>query len=194
MKRTNSNLCITGVILSVGMFASMAINVNDSRTIKRLENHNIELEKSNTELNKENKSITKELEDKTNEFNNKTKEYKKQIEDLTNENKKLKEEKAKLRKFELTFYTDLPSANGGYTMTASQTKPRDGVIASNYYPFGTKIEINGKVYTVEDRGGKEFNSSNRLDVLIERNPGESDSQYHKRVHNMGRKQVVGKIL
>ena len=36
-------------------------------------------------------------------------------------------------------------------LTASQSKVRVGIIANNCYPFGTRVRINGKNYTVEDR-------------------------------------------
>lgn len=48
---------------------------------------------------------------------------------------------------EITAYTHTgnPMANGEY--------PHVGAIASNDHPIGTKIKINGKVYTVKDRVG-----------------------------------------
>lgn len=49
--------------------------------------------------------------------------------------------------------------------TASGTRCRDGVIASNFLPFGTKVRIEGfnnKVFVVEDRMNKRYNK--RIDI------------------------------
>lgn len=94
----------------------------------------------------------------------------------------------------LTFYTSLPSENGGYTVTCNG-KPLEGnIVANNTLPQGTKLLINGTVYTVADRGSSRFDNPNRLDVLVERQPGESDSQYLERVNNKGVAHVGGYIL
>lgn len=96
--------------------------------------------------------------------------------------------------FELTFYTSLPSENGGYTTTSTGKPLKYGVVASNVWAPFTKIYLEGYGdFTVLDTGGSEFNSSNRLDVLIERRAGESDEAYFRRVQNMGRKKVKGYI-
>lgn len=96
--------------------------------------------------------------------------------------------------FELTFYTDLPSENGGYSISASGKPLKYGLVASNVYPFGTKIILDGMgTFIVGDRGGYEFNSYNRLDVLIERKAGESDYEYQQRVLRMGRPTVKGYV-
>ena len=39
-------------------------------------------------------------------------------------------------------------------ITASGKKAHEGTIACNWLPFGTQVRIEGKVYTVEDRGAK----------------------------------------
>lgn len=41
-------------------------------------------------------------------------------------------------------------------LTASQSKVNVGVIANNCYAFGTRVQINGKNYTVEDRMSKVY--------------------------------------
>jgi len=52
-------------------------------------------------------------------------------------------------------------------MTASGKPLAVGVVAmSTQYPFGTKIMINGNIYTVEDRGGPEFNDIHRVDIFV----------------------------
>ena len=94
-------------------------------------------------------------------------------------------------KMTLTFYGDFAHENGGYTgIDAQGNKLVAGTVASNVYSFGTQFELNGQVFTVRDRGGKNFNSSNRLDVFVARQSGESNSAYAKRIRNYGRKTVT----
>lgn len=139
----------------------------------------------------------KTIDEKTKQNNNMKKELhkiSKEKEELQKQKEDMKKELARRVNFELTYYTDLPQENGGYTKTKYQTPLRYGVVASNHYARGTKIKIGGQVFTVEDTGSSEFNSPNRLDVLVERQPGESDDQYLNRVNNIGRTQVKGVIL
>ena len=58
-----------------------------------------------------------------------------------------------------------PNAQG---ITASGKQVTTGMVAmSSYYPFGTLIEINGVMYTVEDRGGSGIeNSRSRVDIFV----------------------------
>lgn len=110
---------------------------------------------------------------------------------------RIEEERNKLEwiEFELTFYTSLPSENGGYTVTCLGEDLKYGMVANNVLNLGTKIYLEGLgTFTNSDRGGNNFNVVNRLDVLIERNYGESDSEYLKRVNNMGRVKVMGYIV
>lgn len=116
------------------------------------------------------------------------------IEQLKKEKEELTKKLGRPQEFILTFYTTLPEENGGYTVTCEGKELKHGMVASNVYSLGTKIKINGRIFTVSDRGGKNFNHSNRLDVLVERNPGESDSEYLKRVNNLGKIKVTGYIL
>lgn len=57
------------------------------------------------------------------------------------------------------------NANG---ITASGKQVSVGMVAmSSYYPFGTMIEINGVMYTVEDRGGSGIeNNRARVDIYV----------------------------
>lgn len=97
--------------------------------------------------------------------------------------------------FNISFYTNLPQHNGGYSKTASGKLPAYGMVANNVLPIGTKIYLEGwGVVTVEDRGGKGFNSVNRLDLFIPPNNGESESQYIARLKKLGRQTVKGTIL
>ncbi|MBM7836486.1 hypothetical protein [Clostridium sardiniense] len=112
------------------------------------------------------------------------------------EQEQLKKEKDIDRKveFTLSFYTSLPEENGGHTVTCKGEKLKYGMVASNVYKLGTKISLKDYgVFTVSDRGGSNFNSPNRLDVLIERNGGENDTEYLNRVNNMGKYTVTGYI-
>ena len=93
-----------------------------------------------------------------------------------------------------TFYTNLPVENGGYTVTAMGTKLRYGVLASNYWPLKSQVILpDWGNFIIEDRGGSNFDSKYRLDMLIPRNSGESDYQYLARVNNMGVKSIPGYI-
>lgn len=53
-------------------------------------------------------------------------------------------------------------------ITASGKQAAPGMVAmSSYYPFGTLIEINGVMYTVEDRGGSGIeNDRSRVDIFV----------------------------
>lgn len=93
-----------------------------------------------------------------------------------------------------TFYTNLPVENGGYTVTAMGTKLRYGVLASNYWPLRSQVILpDWGNFIIEDRGGSNFYSKYRLDMLIPRNSGESDYQYLSRVNNMGVRSISGYI-
>ena len=98
--------------------------------------------------------------------------------------------------FELSFYTDLNCENGFGNITATGKILKDGIIANNFLDFGTKVYIEGfGVKTVEDRGSKKyFNTVSKVDVFVPRNNGESDSEYYKRVNDLGRKNVDGYVL
>lgn len=91
-------------------------------------------------------------------------------------------------KITMTFYGS--NIDGMTDMTASGKKIAAGMVASNYYPFGTKFEYNGQIYTVMDRGGKGLNGPNNLDVYVPRKAGESDSQYRARLYQLGRQTVT----
>ena len=41
-----------------------------------------------------------------------------------------------------------------YGITASGKRATVGMVACNWLPFGTRVKVNGKVYTVQDRGAK----------------------------------------
>ena len=138
------------------------------------------------------KKITKKTTKKT--INKATKTAKQTSSSVKQTSKKSNTDNQNWKSFTLTFYTDLPSENGGYTITATGEKLRSGMVASNYHAIGTEIHLSGwGTYTVKDRGGSNFNSSNRLDVFIPRKNGESNATYLNRVNKMGIKTVKGYV-
>ncbi len=85
------------------------------------------------------------------------------------------EEEYEKRWVRLTAYSPLdPNAqegmcfSGNPSLTASGTVARDGVVAANFLPFGTKIRIpavyGDKVFTVEDRMSSRF--TNTVDIVV----------------------------
>lgn len=100
----------------------------------------------------------------------------------------------KKQEFILTYYTDLNSENGYGAVNCLGERLEHTMIASNYYPLGTKIVIDGVTYEVRDRGSSRFNNPKRLDMFIPRNQGESNREYYKRVNNMGVRKVKGYII
>lgn len=76
-------------------------------------------------------------------------------------------EKTYLGTFKITHYCPCSYCCGEYTgITASGAVAVSGhtIGMSSDYPFGTQIEINGTVYTVEDRGGF---SENTIDIYCD---------------------------
>ncbi len=152
-------------------------------------------------------------ESKFKEMKEKAEELKKQqmIKELGEGLKKLREEELEERKkqeevssrglsgevrevdFIISFYSSDPSENGGYTVTCTGQPLQYGIVASNVYPLGTKIYLEGYgLFTVADRGGDHFNNYNRLDVLIPPKY-EGEPNYKQRVNNMGKPHVKGYV-
>lgn len=95
--------------------------------------------------------------------------------------------------FILSFYSSLPEENGNCTVTCTGQPLRYGIVASNVYPLGTKIYLEGYgLFTVADRGGSHFDNYNRLDVLIPPKY-EGEPNYKQRVNNMGKPHVKGYV-
>lgn len=113
---------------------------------------------------------------------------------------KAEAEKKKYKEVEanISFYTNLPSENGGYSVTSQGHKHKSTTIAApKDIAFGTKIDCGEYgVKIIDDRGGAiTYDSKGRmkLDVFVPRQSGESDSAYKQRVNNMGRKYITVKI-
>ena len=96
--------------------------------------------------------------------------------------------------FKNTAYSSLPEENGGYTVTCNGEPLVGNIVANNTLPQGTRIYMNGKIYRVADRGSSRFNNPNRLDVLVERLPGENIDLYRQRVSDYGVKYTQGYII
>lgn len=96
--------------------------------------------------------------------------------------------------FKTTAYSSLAEENGGF-MTTCWGEPLEGnIVANNTLPQGTKIYLDGEIYTVNDRGSSRFDNPNRIDMLIERNPVETDVAYKKRVSDFGVQYIEGYII
>lgn len=70
-----------------------------------------------------------------------------------------------LGKYKLTYYCSCSKCCGKSDgITASGKKAQEGItVASNSIPLGTKISIDGHIYTVQDRGGM---ASNVIDIFV----------------------------
>lgn len=124
---------------------------------------------------------------------------KQKIEEMI-KNKEVEEQKKKepeWQEYILTFYTSLQCENSSAGAVTSQGKRLSrGGVANNVIPQNTKIYLDkwGEV-TVNDKGSnKHFGVDNRLDVFIEKEAGESDSQYLRRVNSYGVQRVRGYII
>jgi len=68
-----------------------------------------------------------------------------------------------------TAYTPRPEETDSTPwLTAAGTKTREGVIAANWLPFGTRVKINNKIYTVEDRMNSRYTAAfpARIDIVF----------------------------
>lgn len=124
--------------------------------------------------------------------------YMSESEYIHSKNKIVAEDEKEIKEieFELTFYTSLDSENGYSSITSTGENLSNKILlASNVYNIGTKIYLDGfGILEVKDKGGFEMNMSNRLDVYIPREKGESDDKYRNRVLGYGRKKIKGYII
>ena len=96
--------------------------------------------------------------------------------------------------FKATAYSSLPEENGGYNVTCNGEPLEGNIVANNTLPQYSKVMLGDKMYTVADRGSSRFNNPTRLDVLIEREKGESIEEYRKRVSDYGVRYIEGYII
>lgn len=81
-------------------------------------------------------------------------------------------EKGKRRlSFSVTAYNSLPNQTDDTPFTtAANTHVRDGIVATNVLPFGTKVKIpelfGNKIFVVEDRMNRRYNGQNRMDIWM----------------------------
>lgn len=50
--------------------------------------------------------------------------------------------------------------------TASGTRVRLGTLAANWLPLGTRVSIEGRIYTIEDRMSSRFDEEQRIDIWM----------------------------
>lgn len=99
----------------------------------------------------------------------------------------------------LTFYTSLACENGGWeNITTSGKALTSGFVASgSSIPLGTTYETEYGRFVVEDRMSEAHANDSRgtrLDVFVDRQSGESDEEYKRRVNNMGVKVVKANLI
>lgn len=202
MKRQNKviGLMLAGSLLSAGYLINES--KYDSKTEKEIHRTQMETFYKSIDTYKKQYEMSKKINDKIkeiSEFKN-SKEYKdrevhvKLLNDLRNKTG-IDIDDVKEVDFELTYYTNLPSENGGYTVTCTG-KPLSGdIVANNIIPQQSKIVLGDRLVTVADKGAESiFSVEDRLDVLAPRLNGESDESYLNRVNNLGRVEIKGYIL
>lgn len=182
MLRVNKLMCLfsflfifyTHNISTITPFQALATDVVEDNSIEIVHKNQLELIENPIEVLNEKfkqKKLEKEMEEKKNDPG--------------------------LKEFILTFYTSLESENSSAGAVTCQNKPLSpGGVANNVIPQNTKLYLEGYgLVIVNDKGSdKYFGVDNRLDVFIEREPGESDRQYSHRVNNYGVKKVQGYII
>lgn len=98
--------------------------------------------------------------------------------------------------FKISFYTSLACENTKYgAVDAMGNSLKYGTIAvPKNIPLKSKFHIDDEEFVARDRGGKiKWIDENtmKIDIFIPRKKGESDSQYYKRVNNMGIQSAKG---
>jgi 3D (Asp-Asp-Asp) domain-containing protein len=91
---------------------------------------------------------------------------------------------------EISSYSEKDSCHyptKGGCLVASGKVAKVGMVATNLYPFGTRLMIDGEIYIVEDRISKRFN--NRIDIF----QGYGDEAY-KNAKEFGIKHLDVKVL
>jgi 3D (Asp-Asp-Asp) domain-containing protein len=90
----------------------------------------------------------------------------------------------------------MDSENGYGAITSQGKRLSRGGVANNVIPQNTKIYLDkwGEVIVNDKGSNKHFSVDTRLDVFIDREAGESDSQYLRRVNSYGVQRVKGYII
>ena len=187
--------------LTVGSIATVDYIKDIKGELESANSQIVELKETNSKQLKDIDKLTGELKvskDESLELKKKNESLEKEVDSLKQEIKeKVYPTKPVKRgigtpiRITMTFYGDGAEENGGYAgITAYGDKLVAGVVASNHYPRGTQFEFNGQIYTVNDTGGSNFYSPNRLDVFVPRLKGESKKEYDKRISDYGVKTVT----
>ena len=107
-------------------------------------------------------------------------------------------------KIEATFYTSLPEENGaqyagmnalgGTLHTGSLAVPKEIPLGTEFIIDGLPSAVGTNTFVADDRGGaiKMKGDTMKVDVFVARLSGESDSQYHERVNDLGRIVTTGR--
>ncbi|SFC50024.1 3D domain-containing protein [Clostridium uliginosum] len=155
-------------------FKALTTDVVEDKSIEMIHKDKTDLNGNPTEMQYEKmkqKELAKEKDEKTNE--------------------------PEWKEFILTFYTSLESENSSAGAVTCQNKPLSrGGVANNVIPQNTNIYLEGYGQViVNDKGSnKYFGVDNRLDVFIEREPGESNKHYSQRISSYGVQKVQGYIV
>lgn len=184
MLRVNMLMCLLSLLLPFNTYNISAITPFHALVTEVVEDNSIEM------VHKDNlQSIKNILEVQNEKF--KQQELEKEFQ------KEEKEHEPEFKEFILTFYTSLNSENSSAGAVTCQNKPlSSGGVANNVIPQNTKIYLEdyGQVIVNDKGSDKYFGVDNRLDVFIEREPGESDKQYSHRVNSYGVQKVQGYII
>ena len=198
------NRMVSGIITSCLLLTptntvSASTNVENEISFYKINNDNTpKIYDENYCKLKEEFRVKQDIINRVNERFDKIEEQRRQEEE-----KKRKEEEEKLnhrRNFIVTYYgATYNECGNNHFITASGVPVEEGHIAvPKSIPFGSKIILEGKEYIATDTGNPKYicelsDGTLRVDVFIERQQGESDYQYEKRVNNMGAKKIVGEL-
>lgn len=66
-----------------------------------------------------------------------------------------------------TAYSSTPDqTDGSPFITASGSHVRDGIIAANFLPLGTKVRIENTIYEIDDKMHERFNDTRFIDIWM----------------------------
>ncbi|MBE5958012.1 MAG: hypothetical protein E7254_04005 [Lachnospiraceae bacterium] len=154
----NSNITITATcrnLLQTTDIEAGLIELNAETLTDYIDYHEVDNASNDSDKKEKNTKQTKKTKKRKNKKKKTIKKYKKESKEL-------------LGTYKVTAYCGCSRCCGKATgITASGTRAKAGrTIAADTskLPFGTKVEINGHTYTVEDRGGAI--NGNKIDVFF----------------------------
>lgn len=146
-----SKVILFGLLLSNLVLGGMCYESNQQLT--EMKNHYNYSNELNEELYDELKETSRELEEQIYKTNSLEKELiEKELEEKKSQETSNKEQNKQVISCHVTAYTVGDSYTPSDTM-ANGEKVHVGAVASYDLPLGTKVRINGAVYTVKDRCG-----------------------------------------